>query len=392
MFKPNDVGGAMTTPEPGRRTVVVVVDSAGVVRGVTKPQIIRWPHWQEAAPVAEIVPGSVVLRLLEVEPPAAGHDEWAVTYLVECDEPIERPLLPWSGSVEPHPLRMPWAEVNGPGHDLEWVRSVVEVTGAPTMHRTWNLSSIWSIPSSDGTVWLKCVPPFFEHEASVLDYLQHHAVPRLLAANGHRMLLAAMPGEDGYEASESEQDEMVRSLVDIQIRAAQDVDALVELGVPDLRAHGLIRELSALVERLAPDNATLNELVRQLPERLAIVAESGVPDTLVHGDAHAGNCRRGIDPPIWFDWGDSYVGNALFDLAPMNAMRPAVQERWVDLWAEWATGSDPRTAWKALEPVARLRSAWVYQRFLDNIEPSERVYHRDDVQNMLVAAEAAMTG
>ncbi len=48
-------------------------------------------------------------------------------------------------------------------------------------------------------------------------------------------------------------------------------------------------------------------------------------------------------------------------------------------------------AWKALEPIAILRKACVYQRFLDNIEPSEWVYHRHDPQAMLVAAAAATT-
>lgn len=41
--------------------------------------------------------------------------------------------------------------------------------------------------------------------------------------------------------------------------------------------------------------------------------------------------------------------------------------------------SDPRRALEIVLPVAALRQALQYQRFLDGIEPSEHRYHRDDV-------------
>jgi hypothetical protein len=39
-----------------------------------------------------------------------------------------------------------------------------------------------------------------------------------------------------------------------------------------------------------------------------------------------------------------------------------------------------------LRPLAALRNALVYQGFLDNIEPSERVYHLGEVQPSLELA------
>jgi len=102
----------------------------------------------------------------------------------------ELPLRPWEGVLRPDPLRHPWAEVGGPADDLAWVANQVEVTGPPRQHRTWNLSAIWSIPTATGTVWLKCVPPFFAHEIAVLDTLRDLPVPQLIAA------------DDNIEASE----------------------------------------------------------------------------------------------------------------------------------------------------------------------------------------------
>ena len=51
-------------------------------------------------------------------------------------------------------------------------------------------------------------------------------------------------------------------------------------------------------------------------------------------------------------------------------------------WAEAVPGSDLHAA-ALIAPVALLRQAIIYQRFLDGIEESERVYHREDVPERL---------
>jgi hypothetical protein len=373
----------------GRIATLVVVDRGGAVRGATKPVQVALPWWQESGPIVDALAGdAVVLRLLDAAPDRDQPMGGRVTYLVECEAELD--LEPWHGRLEPHRLRHPWAEPGGPATDLEWVASVVDITGPARQHRTWNLSAIWSIPTTGGTVWLKCVPPFLAHEAALLEVLAGKAVPRLIAADGHRLLLAGLPGEDGYDASDAEQVEMITALVGLQLGAADHVETLVARGVPDLRADRLSGELSALVGRLAPESRRLARLVAELPDRLAAAAGHGLPDTVVHGDPHGGNCRRGVHPPIWFDWGDSFVGSPLLDVAALHRMRKPALERWLDLWAGIVPGSDPRSAWHELQPVAMLRMAWVYQRFLDNIEPSEHVYHRDDVARCLAETEAAL--
>ncbi len=377
-----------------RSATFVVVDGDGVVQGRFGPVTVDLPWWQETGPIADAIPGVTVLRLLSATPDPTEPMGGSVTYLVELGHPVARaelPLQPWAGTLDEHALRHPWAEPGGPAADLAWVGSVVEVTGPPRQHRTWNLSAVWSIPTADGTVWLKCLPRFFSHEIAVLEQLNDLPVPRLLAADRHRLLMAALPGADGYEADEAEQIAMVTTLVDIQARSIDRVDSLLEAGVPDLRATPLIAELTDLVKRLAPTSEPLNLLLEELPERLDAVAACGIPDTLVHGDPHGGNCRRDVDPPIWFDWGDSFIGNPLLDVAALHRMAPVAVDRWIDLWAATIPGADPRSAWRRLEPVAALRMAWAYQRFLDNIEPDERIYHRDDVQQVFDHVESLMT-
>ncbi len=384
--------------ERTRAATLVVVDAEGAALGAVGPLTIALPWWQEAGPLGDALPGVTVLRLLSATPDVDEPMGGEVTYVVEATQEAiasfgsgSMPVLePWAGALDEHELRHPWAKPGGPAADLDWVSSVVPVTGAPRQHRTWNLSAVWSIPTADGTVWLKCLPPFFRHEIAVLEHLHDLPVPRLIAADRRRCLMAELPGEDGYEANETEQVAMVETLVDVQLRSAERIDALLDAGVPDLRAPHLINELTELVDRVAPSRPLLGQLIEELPERLATAEQCGVPDALVHGDPHGGNCRRGVNPPVWFDWGDSFIGNPLLDIASLHRMSPPAVEYWIARWREVCPGADPEAAWRVLEPIAALRMAWVYQRFLDNIEPSEHVYHRDDVPEALAQVESLM--
>lgn len=370
-----------------------------MVAGVAGPFAVDLPWWQEAGPIVDAAPGITVLRLLAAEPEPDAPMGGEVTYLVEATPgAIDRfgrgempPLLPWKGALDEQPLRHSWAKPGGPAADLAWVSSVVEVVGEPRQHRSWNLSAIWSIPTTEGTVWLKCLPPFFRHEITVLAQLGDLVVPQLIAADEHRCLMAELPGEDGYDPVQADQIEMVSALVDIQIKTASRVDALLAAGVPDLRTPALLAQLESLVDRVAPDRPLLNRLIGELPTRLDAADRCGIPNTLVHGDPHGGNCRRGVQPPVWFDWGDSFIGNPLLDVAATHRMSGATVDHWLSLWGERHPGSDPAEAWRQLEPVATLRMAWVYQRFLDNIEPAEAVYHDGDVAEVLDKVEAILS-
>jgi hypothetical protein len=66
--------------------------------------------------------------------------------------------------------------------------------------------------------------------------------------------------------------------------------------------------------------------------------------------------------------------------------RDALAQRWCDQWRAAAPGCRPQRALDALAPVAPLRNAAAYAGFLDRIEPSEHVYHRDDVPECLEQA------
>jgi hypothetical protein len=380
-----------------------MVGSDGHLLGAMEPFDVATPWWQEVEPIVQTVPGIAVLRILEGEP-APGHIMGGrVTYLAQTlDDVAGRgganlgPLREWGGTLGADALRMPWAHPGGPAADLEWAATKIEITGPPLQHRTWNLSAIWSLPTSGGRVWMKCVPPFFRHEAAVLGVLSGQRVPRLIATDAHRMLLAELPGEDGYTAPLEARRELIDLLIEMQVSTIDRVDGLLAAGVPDRRWATLLEAAEDVVLRRAPGDKVLRRLLDGADGRVAAIGECGLPYVLVHGDAHSGNARigPGADPGIWFDWGDCRVGHPILDVAVL--LRPHTEHvdeliaHWLDGWERSLPGTDAHRAWQLVRPLAALGNAVVYQGFLDGIEVTERPYHEGDVLPCLAeAADAA---
>ncbi len=373
----------------GPRTVAIVVDRP---RGVLPPVTVGSPWWPEVEPVVAAVREQfgleiVVLRLLSGDQVPGG----AVTYLAEVvhGDPSAH-LSPWPDPLPDDELRLPYARPGGPAADLAWASRHVTVTGAPVQVKTWNLSSIWRVPTAAGTVWLKHVPPFFAHEPLVLDALGPFApVPKLLAGEPARMLLADVAGYDCYDATEPQLMAMTDALVDLQLEVGPTPLPLLELGLPDWRQPAFLRLAAGVIERDAPADVAdrLHRLVDDLPARFAALAECGLPDVLVHGDFHPGNVRWSGAGPVLLDWGDCGIGHPLLDfpafLHRAGSSFAVVRERWLMRWGAAWPGSDPERAAAVIEPLAALRQAIIYRGFLDGIEATEQVYHRDDVTTWL---------
>ena len=66
-------------------------------------------------------------------------------------------------------------------------RSRQDRVGPAVQVKTWNLSSVWRLPTAAGPAWLKVVPPFFGHEDAMLSRLDPAVVPPLIAADGPRV-------------------------------------------------------------------------------------------------------------------------------------------------------------------------------------------------------------
>jgi hypothetical protein len=374
---------------PVPREVTVVIDAP---RGALPSFMISSPYWQEAEPVVTAVREEfgleiVILRLLHGDVPF----ETPVTYLAELWRGDPAPVLQsWNGEIPDDPLRLPYARPGGPATDLEWAAQHVTITEEPVQRRTWNLSSIWQIPTDEGLVWLKHVPPFFAHEAAMLAALGGDPrAPRLIAGEPGRMLLADIPGHDCYDADLAQREAMVDALVALQVEWIDRVDEVIAIGAPDWRAGPLVELAADVVSRGAPSDirAPLDDFIRAMPSILDDLATCGLPVTFVHGDFHPGNVRWSDDRPVILDWGDVGVGHPLLDLPAFieraGDHAATLQSRWMRRWSEAVPNSDPDRAATLIAPIAQMRQAIIYQRFLDGIEESERVYHRADVPERL---------
>jgi hypothetical protein len=347
-----------------REVTVILVDGTRL-----PPFEVGYPWWQEVRGVlAEVLKRHAlhidVLRILSTEPGRTNGGK--VTYLAE---PVG-----WLGVAdeEDHPLRPDYAKPGGPARTIAWAREALDCPITKVrQQRTWNLSAIWKLHTGHGVVWLKQVPKFFFHEASILGYLES---PRLLAADDEgRMLIEDVPGDDLYEAGFEVHRAIAEDMVRIQLRALQT-------GPP----AGLPPMLS-----LEPQP--------WLPEHLQRVAAAGMPDTLVHGDLHSGNVRGRASERTIIDWGDSFWGQPGFDILRLSERLSEqdallLQAHWAKLWREAVPGCDPQAALAALRPVAALRNAAAYANFLSHIEPTEHPYHAGDVPFWLAQAQRIAGG
>lgn len=403
---------------------LVVADRFGTVLGITDHRPVEVPWWPETISVYDafndvLDEGAAIVRLLSAEridvdrtdgpnPASDTGTGWLVTYLVQqaaeeitdsaiasldrCPPAVLQELL-----AEASPHRMPWATFGGPAADVEWASNELRSQGlTPTpparQHKTWNLSSVWEISHEDGAAWLKTTAPFGRHEPAVLRLLQPHPVAHVLAAEGHRQLLAALPGIDGFQATLDERLAIVDTLVDIQLATTDLIDEALTLGIPDRRTPALAAEFHHRLDKLGPD---ATRLTADIEDRLGALDRCGLPAVIVHADAHPGNARIGVDPPVIFDWSDAFIGNPIWDLRRVidgaDSDDRQVCDHWLQRWADAIPGSDPWLAAELSAPLAPLLAAATYQLFVDEIEPSEQIYHRADVQaEIRIAAERTL--
>ena len=382
------------TNPPGRTVSVVLTTPDGAVFGRLPPVAVATPWWPDVAPIVGAIRDRdgldvVILRLLHADRPHPPGG--TLTYLAEVPELCA--AEPWAGTIEDDPRRMSYARPGGPAADLAWAQSVmaangIEPAGKPEQVRSWNLSSLWRLPSSRGALWLKVLPPFFAQEGRILSMLSGYPTPRVLASEGPRILMHEIPGEDLHDAEGPILLEMIDILVRLQADWVGREADLLAAGAPDWRAPVASSAIASVVDRAgaglaAGDRALLDRLVVHLPQRFAAIEACGLPPTLVHGDFHPGNFRGASGSLVLLDFADSIVGHPLLDMAAfLTRVRPQdvleAREKWFAAWRAAIPSSDPERAADLLAPIAAARQAAIYQAFLDAIEPSEHPYHQGD--------------
>ncbi|KJK36979.1 hypothetical protein UK23_41850 [Lentzea aerocolonigenes] len=342
-----------------QRSIIALVSTPSGFAGRTDPIPVKSPFWNQVHGVNAAlekllgVPTSV-LRLVWVEngkTPAGG----LVTYHVEAHgEPDRTHLRPAEEpKAKPNAMyRQSWAQPGGPAELVAWADAEITRTGAASQIRTWNLSSVHRLQTTDGTMWLKAVPPFCSDEGTLIEMVGAHdptLVPDLVAAAPHRVLLRDEPGGSCWPLTPEHVESIVPRWVAVQ--------------------HALAGE-----PRIRPTPVPMPDF--------------GLPDTLVHGDFHPGNWRA---TGKIIDWSDACWGHPALDVCRLlEVAKPEhhdlIGRVWSEAWLRHRPDSEPFKALEVAQLAYQLHSAVKLQNFINNIEWSERIYHHGGVQIALRAA------
>ncbi len=313
----------------------------------------------------------------------------------------------------PPPTRRPWSERGWLEGAETWVATALSAAGLarsrpPVQLRTWGLSTVLRCETPTGDFYFKaaahsstgfCEPTdqrsfLFANEAALLAGLAGRfpeAVPRPVATDPGRVWML-LP-DAGPALAESGDLEVWETAIRSHARHQRDcvgqVGELLQIGCLDRR----LGRLAADLDDLASDDAALAFLDAPDRDRLCSAAPTirvlideaaslGIPDTLVHGDLHAGNVGLSGGRPVFFDWTDACVAQPFLDLVTFLGeskvldAAPGARERlrsaYLDEWHGVATGDALARSAELAETIGMLHQAVSYQHMLPALEEPTR--------------------
>jgi Phosphotransferase enzyme family len=288
--------------------------------------------------------------------------------------------------------RAPWAQEGWLDDATEWIESTLDglgrtPTGPVEQVRTWPLSAVLRVPTSEGHVYFKATStmPLFVDEGALMRGLAQvfrREVPEPLAIDSLRrwMLLDDVGPALGWDAPVEERESVLGVFAFMQVASVGDPDALLALGCIDRRPAWLARELSELIgdeESLAGleehERTRLRSLEPLLVELCGRLADRPVPDALVHGDLHLDNVARVRGSYVFFDWSDACVAHPFLDLIDVHreedrVIRERLRDAYLSVWADYASPEELLELWEISAPLASLNQAVSYRHIFAGIE------------------------
>jgi Phosphotransferase enzyme family len=228
---------------------------------------------------------------------------------------------------------MRWLEPEWRADVEAWITARAEVTGPIEQPHIHPWSTVMRVPTADGDLWFKAVPPeahgFEPRLTEILAEAFPDRVTRLLETDverGWMLMRDAGTRLRELDAPVSRWEEILPRYAELQIAVTPRSDELLALGVPDERPAGIPERIELLLEddhalmleeseELTP--AQRDELRRRLPELRELVEELdayAVPATIQHDDLHDGQVFVEDGRYRILDWGDSCVSHPFHTL------------------------------------------------------------------------------
>jgi len=281
--------------------------------------------------------------------------------------------------------------------------------------RPW--STVLRVPTTDGDVYFKAVPPMLGHEAAITQQLARwrpDCMPQILAADLERgWMLMADGGTRLRIVVQSTRDitpwrDVLPLYAGLQIEMAGRVDELLALGAPDRRLAALPQQYEGLLNDAdilrvgrtpgitAGEYRQLRDLAPRFADMCDELASCRIPESLHHGDFHDGNIFADRDRYLFFDWGDCCITHPLFSFrtvmvsnenslglaedAPEHAQ---LRDAYLEPWTCCESRANLLSAFGLARHLWMVCTAMVWHRILVNLTVPLREQYAEPVPELL---------
>lgn len=286
-----------------------------------------------------------------------------------------------------------------------WIRSQVAVTGTIEQTHVQIWSTVFRVPTADGTLWAKA--PDHASEASLLQILaaaRPDLVSEVVAIDTDRgWMLLRDAGTRLREILDvtpdlSHWESVLAGYAELQVVMMQHTDRMLAIGVPDFRLEGLPARVASLLDAEEflmldePDGLSTDareELRAQLPEIAALCAELaayGIGPSIQHDDLNDGNVFLGGGAYRIVDWGDACVSHPFhtltvtlratayrLDLVPGGAEILRLRDAYLEPFGAYRTRDELARAADIAYRTGTLARALAWQSYVASRAPEDRL-------------------
>jgi len=320
----------------------------------------------------------------------------------------EKPFLEtWFAEAESGclpPQRAPWAIRGWHDEAVGWISDETRRLGRPLagrveQERCWGISTVLRAPAAGGDLYFKASGAVFHAEPAVTKALEEIApgrVPAVLAIDPARawMLMADYRGRPLTGTVETAPwAEALREYARLQVTCGEHEARLRAAGI----ASRPLRDLPAAFAELArndealmvgrpagltPEQASeMRALVPWVEDACERLARAGIPETLLHGDLHAGNLALTGRGPVFYDWSDAAWSHPFLDLVPFFAegfegpgtdQAGLIRDAYLEPWTGYASPDVLHEAFDLAQAVGCAYHAVSYWTIVESLEPASR--------------------
>jgi hypothetical protein len=187
--------------------------------------------------------------------------------------------------------------------------------------------SLWStvlrVPTTDGALWFKANDARLRHEAALVELLvtrRRDDILKPLASDTETgWMLMEDAGVSLRELLPAERRldrwlDVLTCYAELQLEAADAVDSMLAVGVPDLRLTVLPDKYERLMHDIGAERR-FRDATAYVSDLCDALGEFGIAETIQHDDLHDGQVFVKDGRHLLMDWGDACVSHPFFTLS-----------------------------------------------------------------------------